>query len=169
MRALKTIPIVVALSLAPLPALARPAPAKTPAAAPARPSKAPAKSKPADKKANAREARVLEALQREGIDSARAKQVVAVMKKYRLERIKVNAGMQTHKASLRVLLESDSTDQDAYSKALDGLKDGRKQLQDITDRQMAEIQQILKPSEQAKVLKLLQRAKQNKQRKGRQA
>ena len=157
MRAFKAIPLAIALSLSAAPAFARPAPAKPPAGAPARP--APAKGKAAPKRAGDREARAIEAMKKEGIDEARAKRVVAVVKKYREERQAVHEEMQTHRESLRTLLANDSSDQAAYTKALDGLEAGQKKLQAIQERQVNEIQQILKPSEQAKVLRLLLRAK----------
>jgi Spy/CpxP family protein refolding chaperone len=155
MRALNAIPLAIAMFLCAAPAFAQPA-GKPPAAAP---GKAHAKGKANARHASKKEARVLEALKRAGIDEARAKQVIAVVKKYREERQPVRKEMQTHKRTLRALLSSNSSDQAAYTKALDGLKAGKKKLQEIEDRQVAEIQQILAPSEQAKVLRLLQRAK----------
>ena len=158
MRALKAIPLAIALSLAAAPAFARPAPAKPPAGSPTRPAKA-KNDKAKTDKPGARETRAVEAMKREGIDEARAKRVISVVKKYRQERQPVQKEMQTQREALRTLLANDSSDQPAYSKALDAIKAGQKKLQEIKEREVSEIQQILKPSEQAKVLRLLLRAK----------
>lgn len=153
MRAIKALPALLALSLLSAPAFARPEgrPAKPPAAAQ---KKAPAK--PAAKaKANKWEARVLEALKSEGIDEARAKRVVEAIKKTRAAGKPVHEEMRTHRQALKQLVESSSTDESAYSKAIEGLKAGRKKLAELREQQVTELQKILKPSEQARVLKLI--------------
>lgn len=153
MRAARFIPAMIAFSLLAAPAFARPqgpTPGKPPAAA----ARKPAPTKPAAK-ANKREARIIEALKSEGIDEARARKVVEVVKKSRGERRTAAEEMRRHKLALRDLLENDSKDEAAYQAALDGLKAGRKRMQEIRDREIEEVSKILKPSEQARVLKLI--------------
>lgn len=158
MRPLKVLTVALAMSLLAAPAIVEARPAKPPAAAKAKAhGKAKGKGNP-----EKREERVRQALENQGIDSARAKQVVEVIKKYRTERTIVQADMKKHRESLRALLESKSTDEAAYKAALDGIDADRKKMVDIQTRQVAEIRGILKPSEQAKVMKLLHRAKQQR-------
>ena len=151
MRAIKALPALLALSLLSAPALARPEgrPAKPPAAAQ---KKAPAK--PAAKAAKW-EARVIEALKSEGIDEARAKRVVETINKTRAAGKPVHEELRKHQQALKQLVQSSSTDESAYSKAIEGVKAGRKKLAELREQQVAEIQKILKPSEQARVLKLI--------------
>lgn len=155
MRPLKVLATALALSLLAAPALAEARPAKPPAAA----KGAPGKKADAKAKAGKREARILEAMKKEGIDEARAKKVIAVMKKYRAEREPVQKELRKHREALRALNQSNSTDENAYTAAIDGMEAQRKKLDEIKTRQVAEIRGILKPSEQAKVLRLLHKAK----------
>jgi len=152
MRPLKVIATALALSLLAAPALAEARPAKPPAAAKA--------GKKSDKdKGDKREERVLQALKREGIDEARAKRVIEVFKKYRKERMPVQQEMKKQREALRALTQSGSTDEAAYTAAIDGIEAQRKKLAEIQERQVKEVRGILKPSEQAKVLKLMHKGK----------
>jgi Spy/CpxP family protein refolding chaperone len=152
MRALKIVPALLALTLA-VPAFAAPgAPAKPPAAA--------AKKAGAKKDRGAKnDARLLEALKRQGIEEARAKKVVAVVSKYRTEKKPVHEDARTHRQNLRRLNESSTKDEAAIQKELDALKASREKLEKIHDREIAELNTILKPSERAKVMEVMQRGK----------
>lgn len=156
MRPLKVLATALALSLLAAPAFAEARPGKPPAAAKAGKQ---AQSKPDAAK---REARILEALKKEGVDDARAKRVLAVMKKYRTEREPVQAEMRKHREALQRLNQSNSTDENAYKAAIDGMDAQRTKLAEIQKRQVTEIRGILKPSEQAKVLRLMNKAKHGK-------
>lgn len=151
MRAIKALPALFALSLLSAPAFARPEgrPAKPPAAAH---KKAPPKQAA---KANKWEARVLEALKSEGIDEARAKRVVEAIKQTRTASKPVHEEVRKHQQALKELVRTNSTDESAYSKAIEGIKAGRKKLAELREQQVTEIQKILKPSEQARVMKLI--------------
>src|SRR5262245_57153664 len=98
MRAFKVLPTLLALTLA-VPALA--APGNQPPAAAAK--KAGAKNK--KDRAAKREARLLEALKKQGIEDARARKVVAVVHKYRTEAQPVREEARTHRQNLRRLNE----------------------------------------------------------------
>lgn len=160
MRPLKVLAAALALSLLAAPALAEARPNKPPAAAKA---KAKAAKKGAAKgdeaSAQKRDERIQKALEKQGVDSARAKQVVGVMNKYRAERKPVHEEMKKQREALRALLDSNSTDEAAYTRAIDGIEAGRKKLAGIQEKQVSEIRGILKPSEQAKVLRLMHNAK----------
>ncbi len=168
MRPLKVIAAALALSLLAAPAMAETRPAKPPAAAKAARGKA-AKGGKGEKgekgakgdkdKAGAREARIVEVLKKNGVEDARAKRVVAVMKKYRTERQPVQAELKKQREALHALTQSNSTDETAYTAAIDGIEAQRKKLADIQQRQITEVRGILKPSEQAKVMHLMNRAK----------
>lgn len=151
MRVTKLFPALLTVSLLSAPALARAeGTAKAPAAAGAKGARG-----NAPKGTGQLEARVLKALQKQGIDEVRAKRVVLVMKKAREEQKAVRQDSQKHREALRALLSQKSTDEAAYAKALDGLDAARKKSSQIRDRQIGEIRKILKPSEQAKVLRLI--------------
>jgi len=151
MRITKLFPALLTVSLVSVPALARAeGAAKAPAAAGAKGARGKAAKSPGQL-----EARVLKALQKQGIDEVRAQRVVLVMKKARQEQRVLRQDSQKHREALRGLLSQKSTDEGAYAKALDGLDAARKKSAQIRDRQISEIRKILKPSEQAKVLRLI--------------
>ena len=148
MRALKTFSAIVALSLLAAPAFARPNAPNAKAHA----------AETAKTKAD-RDARLLEALKRQGIDDARANKVVAIVKKFRSQKEPVRQDMKKHARALRQLKKSNSTDDSAYSLELQSIQRDRKLLGEVKQKQVAEVQQILKPSEQAKVMRLMHRGK----------
>jgi Spy/CpxP family protein refolding chaperone len=159
MRPLKALALAVALGLVAAPAMAEARP-KAPTAAKAGKHGKAGKKGPA--KAGQREARILAAMKREGIDDARAKRVVGVMKKYRTEAAPAREEMQKHRASLRTLLRSDSKDDAAYTTAIDGIEAQKRKLDDIQTRRVKEIRSILTPTEQAKVLRLMHKGKKHR-------
>ena len=159
MRPLKVLPAVLALTLA-VPAFAAPAPE----GAPARPAAAAAKKGAKNDKDRAakREARLLAALKKEGIEEARAKKIIAIVQKYRSESKPVRQEGKTHKQNLRRLNDAPTRDEAAIKKERDALKVVREKLDKIHDRQVAELNGFLKPAERAKVMEVMQRAKKHK-------
>ena len=155
MRALKVVPTLLALTLA-VPAFARPA-GEPPSAAAAAAHK---------DRAAKRDARLEEALVKQGIDKARAKKVVTVVKKYRTEKKPVHEQARTHRQNLRRLNEATPKDENAINKELAALKTSREKLDRIHDREVAELNTILKPSERAKLMEVMQRAKKHKAKAG---
>lgn len=166
MRPLKVLAAALALSLLAAPAMAEARPAKPPAAAKAAKAGKAGKAGKARKgkqgqgKADTakREARVLAAMKKQGIDEARAKRVIEVMKKYRTERQPVHAEVKKQREALRALSQSDSKDQAAYKVSIDAIEAQKAKLTEIQARQVTEVRSILTPSEQAKVLRMLNNA-----------
>lgn len=136
MRPLKVLATVLAVSLLAAPAFAEPAGAKDTAAAKA-------------KNGAKREARLIAAMKKEGISEAKAKRVVAVVKKSRTEARTVKKSVKTSREALK------KNPNDANAKA--ALERARTQMKDIRQRQQKEIAQILTPAEREKVKQLIAR------------
>lgn len=108
-------------------------------------------------KMKARMAKVLR--QDVGLDEARAKQVEAIFARQHASTKQLRESLHTHHQALRALLESDSNDQAAYSKALDGIEAAHKGLRAQRERGIAEARKILNPKEQAKMLRAMHKAR----------
>src|SRR5690349_24741974 len=115
MRPLKVLATVLAVSLLAAPAFAESA----------RGEKAPAAAKA--KNGQKREARMIAAMKKEGISEAKAKRVVAVVKKARTEARTVKQSMKPHREALK------KDPNDANAKA--ALERGRTQMKNIRERQ----------------------------------
>ena len=161
-----------------LPALAQPrpqpprpkkpaaaAPATTPAASP-RPGQATAKGRAAaagasaaplsaaEVQAKAVRAKILR--KRVGLNEERALKVEAIFERYTPERRRIEGSIREATKTLRELLYANSEDQQAYGRALEQLRAGQKALQSVRDRQDEAMRQVLKPREQALLLRSLE-------------
>lgn len=87
-----------------------------------------------------------------GVDGARVERALAVMERYDTERSPIRKELRGHAQALRELVARDSSDDVAYRRELEGLKTKRAKLQDLGERQHAELGEILTPKEQAKLL-----------------
>lgn len=96
-------------------------------------------------------------LARLGLDAATAQKVQQIHQKYQAERKPIRQQVRTHRQALAQLIRSDSNDQNAYRTAITGLQTARKQLEASKDREMAELQQILTPKQQAQLLAVMHR------------
>ena len=137
MRPLKVLATVLAVSLLAAPAFAESA----------RGEKAPAAAKA--KNGQKREAHMIAAMKKEGISEAKAKRVVAVVKKYRTEAKTVKQSVKTQRQALK------KNPNDANAKA--AVEAARTRMKNIRERQQKEIAQILTPAERAKVKELIHR------------
>ena len=97
-----------------------------------------------------RRARMLKT--RVGLNDATAKNVVSIMAKYDAQRRAFRKNLRDHHEKLVALVESDSNDQAAYRRELLALKQGRIAMMRLRDLQIAEIQRVLTPKQQAKLL-----------------
>jgi hypothetical protein len=140
MRPIKVITTVLALSLLAAPAFADGA----------HNGKSPAAQKARKDKAAKREARILEALKKEGISEAKAKRVLAVVKKHKTEIREIRKGVRASRATLK------KNPNDANAKK--ALAASRAKVKNIRARMEKEIAQFLTPAEQAKVKKLVGKA-----------
>jgi hypothetical protein len=141
MRPLKVLSTVLVLSFLAAPAFAETARGEKPAAA--------AKAKNKGAKGAKREARMIAAMKKEGISEAKAKRVVAVVKKYRGEMRTVK---QETKASREALKKNPNDTQ-----AREAVAAARTKMKAIRDRQQKELATILTPAERAKIKQLIQR------------
>ncbi len=154
MRRIPIFATVLGLSLLAAPALAR---------GPGGPSKAAAAHKGAHAKhAGQREARARQALKAAGVDEARINKVVETHKRFATERQAAREEMKKSRQALKALLDQNSTNESAYASALASMKASKKKMEAIRDREVAAVGQILKPSEQAKLLRSLHHAKRGK-------
>jgi hypothetical protein len=137
MRPLKVLATVLAVSLLAAPAFAESA----------RGEKAPAAAKA--KNGAKREAHMVAAMKKEGISEAKAKRVVAVVKKFRTESKTVKQSVKSQRQALK------KNPNDANAKA--SVEAARTKMKNIRERQQKEIAQILTPAEREKVKKLITR------------
>lgn len=91
-------------------------------------------------------------LARLGLDAATAQKVQQIHQKYRTERQGIRQQTQTHRQRIQQLLAANSNDQNAYRTAITALQNARKQMQASKDREVAELQQVLTPKQQAQML-----------------
>lgn len=87
-----------------------------------------------------------------GLDAPTAQKVQQIHQKYRAEREPIRQQIQTNRQRIAQLLQSNSNDQNAYRTALTALQTARKQMEASKDREVAELQQILTPKQQAQLL-----------------
>ncbi len=149
MRRIPVLASVIGLSLLAAPAFAAP-PAKARHAATAKKRQA---------NPQRRDQRRAKALKAAGVDDARAKKALATMKQFDAERKAVRESTKSARQAVRKLVQTKSTDENAYRTALTSLNAARKKLQSIQDREINALGQILKPSEQAKLLAIKVRGK----------
>jgi len=91
-----------------------------------------------------------------GLDDRKAAEVEKVMKKHAPERQKLRKEQRRAMRDLAELLEDDSRDEQAYAKALERLKAARSKLRTLADQEVAELEKLLTPRQQAKLLRALQ-------------
>jgi periplasmic protein CpxP/Spy len=101
-------------------------------------------------------------LKQAGIDDARAKQVLATMERADGERKPVMESLRAQGTELKRLVESKTTDEAAYSRALSSMRTSKTKLAQIRDRELDAVAKILKPSEQARLLGMLHQGKRGK-------
>ena len=151
MRLLKTLAFALAAG-----AVAAPAFADPPAHAP--PHAAAGK---AEKQAK-REARLLEAMKKQGISDAKAKNVVAVVKSFHAEM----RGVRQDLKAAKVALKQNENDKAARDK----LQAAKQKRDGIKQRRSAALAKILTPAEHEKVKQLIDRGKRHgKHKHGRKA
>jgi hypothetical protein len=138
---------------------ARPAasPRPGPATAKGRAATASASAAPvsaAEVRAKAMRAKILR--KRVGLNEERALKVEAILERYAPERRRIQGSVREATKSLRELLYANSEDQQAYGRALEQLRAGQKALQNLRDREDEAMRQVLKPREQALLLRSLE-------------
>ncbi len=108
-----------------------------------------------------------------GLSEEQAVKVEAIIERFAPQSRKLEQRMRDAKETVRYLFETDSNDQKAYAKALAKLRRSQKAKQKLRDRQFEEIQKVLLPKQQAKLLfalkKMQKRVRQEMRRRKRQA
>lgn len=119
----------------------------------------PAGKKDSDKRAQV-EARMKqvrsEILRKEvGLDASKATDIEKILDKSAAEKKKLQLELRTHRHAMRELLQADSNDQAAYTKAIRGLRGAQTKLHALRDRELDEISKQLSPKQQAKFVHAL--------------
>ena len=107
-------------------------------------------------------------VKRVGLDEQKAKQVELVLDKYSVERQKLRAEQRSQRRALNELLRADSNDQAAYARALKGLREARKKLHALEEREAEELTKLLTAKQQAKYLRALERVRRELRKKFRE-
>lgn len=149
MRPMNTIAALLAASFLTVPALAAPSAGDAPAAAA---SRAKGGAKKAKRDPAKRGERMVQRMVKAGISESTAKEIVAIRAGNRSKRQAIRKEMQTHRQKLAQLLKSNSNDQAAYKKSLDGMKAARVKLQTLSASERAAISSKLTPKQQAQLL-----------------
>ena len=87
-----------------------------------------------------------------GLSEEKARKVEAIFDHFAPRAREIEARVRDAKETLRYLFETDSNDQKAYADALAKLRRSKEAMQTIRARQFEEIQKILLPKQQAKLL-----------------
>ena len=86
------------------------------------------------------------------LPDATAQQVETLVRANMGKKKPLHQQMRTQRKALHKLLKEDSNDQQAYADALDGLKKTRTALRTLHEAQIAELQKLLTPKQQAQLL-----------------
>ena len=90
--------------------------------------------------------------QRAGLDQAKIKKVEVILDRHAPKRAALQRNLEQHRKSIRKLLESDSNDQAAYERAIDGLRKAQDDLHVLRNKEIDDLRKVLTPKEQAKVV-----------------
>ena len=94
---------------------------------------------------------------RVGLSDAKATAVETVLDKHSPLHQKLQRRLAAARLSLGKLLRADSNDQAAFAKALAELQTVAKAMQQLNEQELAQLQKVLTPKEQAKLLRALNR------------
>jgi Spy/CpxP family protein refolding chaperone len=89
---------------------------------------------------------------RMGFDKATARRVATILGKYDSRRRALRQKLRTHHRKLVQLVKADGNDQAAYRREIQALKRARLEMQRLRDREFTELQGVLTPKQQAKML-----------------
>jgi Spy/CpxP family protein refolding chaperone len=98
-----------------------------------------------------------------GLAEAKAKQVEAILDKYKTERKALRQKAQAHRRAIGELLRKDSNDQSAYAREIKALRETQRKLQALRDKEIDELQKVLTPKQQAKLGMEMQRMRRRMQ------
>ena len=87
-----------------------------------------------------------------GLSDAKVDAVEAAFTKFRTKRSQLKQQTKSARRALRRLARADSSDQAAYSKAIDAFLANRRAMRKLEDEQLAALRKILTPKEQVRLL-----------------
>lgn len=88
---------------------------------------------------------------RVGLDPQKAAEVERILERNGPERLKLQAKLRASRRTLQRLIAEDSNDQQAFTQALQSLRQAQGELQKLRQREMEELAKHLTPKEQAKL------------------
>ena len=92
-----------------------------------------------------------------GLDDKKADKVAELLKKDREEQRKLREEMRSSRQALKKLLDADSDDQKAYSKAMAALRKNRDDLHKLQNKHFTALSKELTPKQQAKLVVALRK------------
>lgn len=155
MNAKKTLTALLAASFFTLPALAQPSSAPEAQKEQRAEKRA---DRAAKKKAMVRKIR-MRALEQAGVSQPKAARAIAIMESNDGKRQETRAATRKHKKALNELIRSGSSDDAAFRAALDGLVGAQKAHFSIRDQERKQLGRVLQPSEYAKTVVNLKKAR----------
>ena len=91
-----------------------------------------------------------------GLEDKKADKVAALLKKDREDQRKIRKEMRDARQDLKKLLDDDSNDQKAYSKAMAALRKSRDDLHKLQNKHFQQLSKELTPKQQAKLFQAMQ-------------
>jgi len=88
---------------------------------------------------------------RVGLEPQKAAEVERILERDAPERLKLQAKLRSSRRALQRLLAEDSNDQQAFTRALQGLREAQGELQKLRQREAQELAKHLTPKQQAKL------------------
>jgi Spy/CpxP family protein refolding chaperone len=89
------------------------------------------------------------------LEPAKAAEIERVLDRHAPERQKLHEKLRDHRRELNRLLEGDSNDQQAYERAIRGLREAQEQLFVHRRKELDELGRALTPKQQAKLVRAL--------------
>jgi hypothetical protein len=95
-----------------------------------------------------------------GLDEKKATDIEHTLDKYQAERERVQKDLRQQQKTMRALFDLDSTDQAAYGKALQVVRESTAKLQALRLQEFDELGKQLSPKQEAKLLRLMRQMEQ---------
>ena len=95
-----------------------------------------------------------------GLDEKKASDIERTLDKFQAEREKVQKDLRQQQKTLRALFDLDSTDQGAYGKSLQLVRENTAKLQTLRLQEFDELGKQLSPKQEAKLLRLMRQMEQ---------
>jgi Spy/CpxP family protein refolding chaperone len=87
-----------------------------------------------------------------GLDEKKAVAVEGILDRHAKERRTLRKQMREHKKSVTTLLSADSNDQQAYARAIAGVRATDNKLRTLRDKELDALAKVLTPKQQAKLV-----------------